>query len=769
MCESSLYNQYEERIREIVLKCISQYGKCKLYNDSDNRDSQYHRWVVQIEKEKVYREFIADWFSMDTEKLPNIDDGDYKFWGGKFLFLFHENIKKTNCYMAEFIALLHRFIVNERGENRLSLHLLSHLEFKTLFLDLIEDIVDEFNNSQDHYTEEGEAQKNFPKDWDLSVSNSFSSYMKCILPNIVVTDHYSQSCNILVPKTLRIDIDSITKYSGYIHSSGISVYARRARKALNPMEIKENFDCCLRAINAWKPRTIRMIPYSEFIFSDMRYYWSDIENLRINLDKMYVGKMVLANLIKYLEEELNIENNRVVSVVRKDDESEIKGDFDERMSFWFVKDCPVKWSARREIDILEEDVYIFLYLQLLYHVDPSLAFDEDKIPWYAPVTIPQKLSRAICNVAELLYYSAPLHDGMDGKRVKIFDPFCGTGAILRDAIYIFGEDNDFIGNDKMGCSSIIYKHTDEFLKSLTSNLDFLHEFQNIKNSVCSDDYKILSFNDGDVVKEFIDCLCKKFIDAFRGVGIKECQKAKEDNVNFFSKILNDINSVESGDSLTDNAKFLIFYIFWITVNEIASFKYVTSKGAEEEIFTKAMKDVLERYDKKLRKYRSEFKDIKKGIGKYSSLSYKLPVFSKQIEMKGSDFVDGSAEWGEYDIVITDPPYGFNDAISTDRNYSDFFSSVIGKMVSRLSSPGVLMLCIPSNAKNGRQIYRFQTRNFLIKKVIQAANLHGKRVVNPVRLSSTAEFLAKPPFYWRSRRGVNRDVLAFLLMDKSIQT
>jgi hypothetical protein len=112
-----------------------------------------------------------------------------------------------------------------------------------------------------------------------------------------------------------------------------------------------------------------------------------------------------------------------------------------------------------------------------------------------------------------------------------------------------------------------------------------------------------------------------------------------------------------------------------------------------------------------------------------------------------------------DVIVTDPPYGFNteeDPVA----FAQFYAEMIPTMIRALRPGGQLVLCLPDLALNGRKMFFFAKKELVVQQVLRAAEdlgLHtsvpGFSVPEPVQLF-------RPPYYWESERALRRAILHF---------
>jgi 16S rRNA G966 N2-methylase RsmD len=119
--------------------------------------------------------------------------------------------------------------------------------------------------------------------------------------------------------------------------------------------------------------------------------------------------------------------------------------------------------------------------------------------------------------------------------------------------------------------------------------------------------------------------------------------------------------------------------------------------------------------------------------------------------------------GPCDIIITDPPYGFN----TDENVNEL-GSLYRRSLRQLikgfrgDSDGHLIVCLPEQSFVGRGTPWFTRKSAYIRQVFAMAEIYGREVIRVGEVFRSHSRTAGPPYYWQSERGLRRTILHFVL-------
>jgi len=126
-----------------------------------------------------------------------------------------------------------------------------------------------------------------------------------------------------------------------------------------------------------------------------------------------------------------------------------------------------------------------------------------------------------------------------------------------------------------------------------------------------------------------------------------------------------------------------------------------------------------------------------------------------------DSVNSSLKRGSCDVIITDPPYGFNTDDDLD-GLAMLYTKSIEKMITALKDDGQLVLCLLDRSHTGRRSPYFTHKELITQQVLSLAeNAHPKReVITPAYAVPRQKELFRPPYYWESERALRRAILHF---------
>ncbi len=131
--------------------------------------------------------------------------------------------------------------------------------------------------------------------------------------------------------------------------------------------------------------------------------------------------------------------------------------------------------------------------------------------------------------------------------------------------------------------------------------------------------------------------------------------------------------------------------------------------------------------------------------------------------KTGDIIEvGEKIHNKVDLIITDPPYGFNVAIGSPDEQIKFYKELIGTFLQAVKNFGQIIFCLPDESINGQSVPFYLRKAWILREFfIQVAEKYpGEGRI--IEISSTkpryGTLLYAPPYYWRSKRALTRTVM-----------
>jgi tRNA G10 N-methylase Trm11 len=118
------------------------------------------------------------------------------------------------------------------------------------------------------------------------------------------------------------------------------------------------------------------------------------------------------------------------------------------------------------------------------------------------------------------------------------------------------------------------------------------------------------------------------------------------------------------------------------------------------------------------------------------------------------------EKNKYDLIICDPPYGFNTSENED-GLSKLYSEFIDSAIYSLRPKGQLILCLPAESYTGRDLHYCTRSDIVSRQIILKAHQQNRIVYRPAQSIPMISLL--PPYYWESERALRRTILHFCFL------
>jgi tRNA G10 N-methylase Trm11 len=649
--------------------------------------------------------------------------------GKIYYFLFRKNHRVTNIQVAELLALVRTYAQGSSGE----LHFLSVAAFK----EAIARIIESFDQS--------DATR-----YDF-VANQYYEVIK----NTAALDVMFGSCLLYLPPGIDVNIDTICSRSGYVHSCGPCVYVRNIYKATK-QEMFGYIDSYL------KPGGGRCVlrPYSHEDFTKHDRDQSD--DLMSGLDdvKLYADKYFLeGERLSAVFEELRVKFSGRLFIpsrgnYKRDDiliDNEVKrGDFDRSHALFVVMDHSLDRRHRGKGD----RHFIICYDQQCINDSPFHLFDENKPAWVDHTTMPQTLAGAMINITRPFW---PSND-----RVRISDFFVGSGTTWLEAIK--HDDVDCCGVDIEPISALLLEDNLRFFSATPAEVDeYCWSLERVNNSLYQGKSDDNAHSPADEEAWRLSHVCQAYEKAMGFVD--QLKNQTNDGVVFTKQLVDRLRN--DSDPLTR----LMFYTILKSLRrfEAAIQARSMSKNAALALEIPTLTAQLKRLASLKR--RASFAIEKqthriKFQGTYSAALTVNDEYLRELIPKAASSIriadcTKQAVSPRFDVIVTDPPYGFN--TNEDRkNLAIVYASALRVMIGALRNGGQLVLAVPDWSHTGRQLPAFALRDFVTHQVLVTAEAIGKEVIHSA--SQAPSEASDAPYYWESEKALRRAILHFRFRD-----
>jgi Putative RNA methylase family UPF0020 len=670
--------------------------------------------------------------------------------GQALFFLFTKNLGVTNVQHAELLSLLRRHTYDRASKREAeALYFVTSEEFEKLLLEVTESFADQSSV-------------------DRLAKDTASLYID-LFARTVVVDSYFGSCNVFVPPPLAIDLMAICGEAGYIHSCGYSVFVRNMTKA-EPYLLTQKLDEHLKRLPPLPDKRLRFLVYADEDFTDYdreqaSLLSAGLDDAKLHVEKAWFRSQRVVDVLTALEDELD---GRIIVGKSGDyrdtiaDHAQLR-DIDKTRTLWLVQDRSIGDPCERP----GNDRFYICYDQLFRNRNAVYVFDENKPAWRAHTTLPPTLAGALVNLVR--------RRERDNKTVHIADPFIGTGTSLLEAmrfpvIKFDGSDIDPISERLLidniaffGMDASEARAIEERLRETREELDVALngiaqgsvDAETLRDTpVYAAARKVLSTDDFATQAQAVD------LPGITLSGLGE---------DLFERLL---AYIALRTSQRHSARFVRQQV---KTNSSWFAAYVE----ETRTLITQFKDLVDHLEKSpLAEDRRSLADRHKLIDDgqtvrlihdhYSTACVPLYQGTMKVEItagrgEGRDgyfFEQCSATdlpHDCYDIIIGDPPYGFNTVDGTEK-LANLYRSFTKAVLLALRDGGDLILCLPERSHSGRYSPAFTHRELVTHELHLSAGKLRRQLIFPRDGVRGSERLFGDNYYWESPKALRRSVL-----------
>ena len=668
--------------------------------------------------------------------------------GGQALFfLFSKNLSVTNVQFAELLSLLRLHTYERRTQERAkALHFVTSSEFDRLFVEMIEP---------------------FEKHGD-ELRQIVGPLYSDIFSRTVVVDPRYGSCNVFLPPSLIANMAAMAGQAGYIHSCGYLVFIRNVVKA-DPGLLFTNLHKHLLRYPPSTDKKLRFFVYADEDFtkedrSEASRLRAGLDDVKIHVEKAWFRTQRLVDVIGTLKEQMPDLVFGAGRGFRADHDTQIgQDDIDRARTLWLIQDHGIGNPPEQR----GVDRYYVCYDQLFYAQNAVHLFDENKPAWHDHTTLPPSLAGSLVNIIR----TPERHEAS----LSIVDPFAGTGTSLLEVIRLpkakfTGFDND------PGTERLIY-----------DNLQF---FDQPREGLINIHRQLL-----DAKQELLFALDENpaAIGGTRALSLARQVFRTEDVVGQAS-VLDGLPSPRDEDLPNDLAERILVYVAMRTSKrhsarfsraaETSDIDWCDAYLAELETLNAQIARLIELRDRQ-ELDAAATESYLRGLGYFDDSSKQLAMFFDDYSMGvmpraqavqvdrmlqesdpkrefelyvGSERGDARGlPAATYDVVIGDPPYGFN-TVAEASDLAKLYSEFARAALLSLRDGGDLVLCLPERSHSGRYSPAFTHRALVLQQLFLVAGEEELQLVFPRNSVRGAEHLFDADYYWESQRALRRSVL-----------
>lgn len=671
------------------------------------------------------RKFFTDWFRRQ---------------GTPLFFLFKKNLSQSNIQFAELLALIRTHTVKRKGKSPVQ-----ELQFLTFneFIEGFSMMVAAFEGG----------------DGDAACKDIVRLYSEP-LSRLVLVEPFFGSATVFIPPHLELDYKRVCGESGYIHSCGTNVFTR-AIDETDPKDFLDTIEAHVKSHG--KPgKKVFFTVYAHEDFTDYdRALASELrgglDEVKVYVEKYHIGNtplvLVLKDLQKRLKEHLVIPEPG--DFRRQHHKARSQSGLDRSRTMWLIIDRSLSDLPQ----VPGSNRFLICYNQDVHNGNPFHLFDENKPAWVSHTTISHTLAGAMVNLTR------PWMGHDASHPVKLCDPFGGTGTVWFESSKLANCDAE--SGDLESVSQLLVRDNLFFFAAPTSVLKKTK--QGLK--------RVIKLLDPETPSP------KK---------LNHLQKAAGKDIEWTAELyalLAKQQQGKAGDQVDASVvqamikeksvfrRLLLYVALRTRVRHVNQF----ARGATDDntAFIKEAETLVRQFDALIRQRKREHKGTR-PLGKLDvfqgSYSDSCGVSRKMMaDILRSDRVGTSVhirdacelQEGVYDVVVTDPPYGFNTK-EDQRELAGVYARAIRSLVRSLRDGGQLVICLPERSHTGRKLPAFTTAGVVTQQVLAEAEVLNREVVVAAQALPKPGNLFRPPYYWESERALRRVILHFRFRDKPVR-
>lgn len=743
-------------------------------------------------------EFLQRWLVLSDDPLTlNPTEAS-----GSYFFLLWKNLSVTNISVSELTSLLRLHSRSRKTGKLLQVDFLTTEDYKAFLNNLWQSV----------FSERGKSNRTSLR--IRRAVNDIIAFHSNFFDRTIIFDTYFTSALVFIPRSIKVDIGAVTIQSGYVHSAGIAIYFRNIEKADREL-FRVRMD---RFLKMQRTKKFFVTPYASELFAPYEGRSSvsirnGLDGVRIQLRKHYFESESLPNFLLRLKKLFprGIIIPRGISSYDDDRARSLADGADPEVSIWFVTDAGVKFDPNDRIANKSKDLFIITYAQTHLNHSQFNIFKERKPAWVSSTTLPHSLSAAMVNITRHYHHLNNEKNSSKSAKVVVLDPFCGTGTTLFDAATRI-PNAIVIGLDRSPVMPALVRNNALFLSTpsseIAAKLSMLRSIESYLRRKIDEEsvaQAIQEIRSGKHIylqpprtseQEFEYCLWL-LIGAMnaRNGEISDASVAALAQEGFTRGLLARMESAEFPLQTR-----IVFYALWraLMMNTFSIRPEAITPQGIFRVFLKEIDLCIKEYDdlsrllkRKAHPLRGRTGSLKSTwdacVGTYSLEGRLNPGFfserGKPVVVDQDIFgLSSFRSWkpGTYicqvadsieklaglkpfaDIILSDPPFGFNEFDSESREMRDLYAKMVPTLVNVLRPGGQLIIALPAFAKNGKQIPFYQTRESVTKQIIAHVEAADRKILRNVESFPADRAIFSLPWYWGTASTIERRIIHFVI-------
>jgi tRNA G10 N-methylase Trm11 len=660
----------------------------------------------------------------------------FKLKGTPLFFLFKKNLSQSNIQCAELLALIRSHAKWKCHDDEI--HDLQFLTFQE-FVDGFSLMVSAFGGG------DGEA-----------ACNAIVELYSEALSRVVLVEPFFGSATVYVPPHLVLDHRVICAESGYIHSSGPSVFVRQIDKTSK----KDLIDTIETYVNK-RRRGKGKVFFTVYAHEDFTQYDREqeaqlrggLDEVKVFVEKYSINNDPLVSVLKQLQERLKGklvipepgDFRRQHKIARK------QAGLDKSRTIWIIIDRGISETPQ----VAGKERFLICYDQEMHNSNPFQLFDENKPAWVSHTTISHELAGAMINLTR------PWIGHTTQNPIRICDPFGGTGTVWFEAAKFDRCQAD--STDKEELTPLLVRDNLFFFSRSASELkEYAQGIRDVLklpalsprrrkkprvNREAERAFKWMAknypdlishhWNTGEVVNPKINALMAEQENIFYRLLVYIALRTRIRHVNQFER-----------GAASDNTAF----------------------RKEAEILEKQLQSLIKQREREQIEGSGKVSRLNLFLGNYS---VSCGISKHQLARIPDSYISKTVFVRDvfnlpkrtYDVIVTDPPYGFN-TDDDQRQLAKLYAKAIRAIVRSLRDGGHLVMCLPERSNTGKKLPAFTTAGFVTQQILTEAELVGRDIVLAAQSLPKPGSLFRPPYYWESERALRRTILHFHFRSKN---
>lgn len=644
----------------------------------------------------------------------------FKRLGTPLLFLFKKNLYVTNMQFAELAALVRSTACDDTGDR-------TDLQFASpqTFINSLASLVDSFLH---------QAKKDA-----AGVSTLVADLYSDIMRSLVVLSPHFNSCEVFLPINLTVDLEQICGYAGYIHSCGYNVYLRNTTKA-SYQSFRDALVAHLTSCRV-SSRRVRLIVYSHEDFSRLDFQKQSTSRLahgleedKLHIEKMYLGDQRLVSALRNLRTDPEIKDR--IEIPRAGGRVPEFSETDKTHSLFLIRDH----SIGRHPGSRGDEVYLILYDQLYKNINQFHYFDENKPAWVTHTTTPHTLIGAMINLTRPAWPA----------QVSICDPFAGTGTSILESCKFGGVQ--LFGRDASPLVTIVAEDNRQLFSATKQELEEYRDF--LEKGVKGKPGISLKRESPDFFSTLIQ-VQGTFFEIFAKEGVLSLQESDDGGEALERELAAALRGV-------DKFQRMLFYLMLKTLrrNEGALHRETLEEEweprflAEVEQLARDVEVLITLYSREALRKKGNILIVQDDYSLACAVAPDV-VAGERGDIRVQKVED--LEQDAYDVIVADPPYGFNTEESVEE-LARLYNIMIRKLIESLREGGQLVITLPERSYIGRRSPFFTHKEIVSQIILREAYRRGLEMMKASVPEPGALF--RPPYYWRAERALSRSILHF---------